>query len=154
MASMGLSAIPADLPNSLTDLDLSFNGITHIETGVLSNLCHLTSLSLYSNRVSQLASLPALPALVHISLGVADDQLNVFSKQLNHFCSIIAEYGFERSGRVAGNNQISSTAELASLRKLRGLRRCFLSPRLMPLCISPSSSGECSGYLMGQREPI
>jgi Leucine-rich repeat (LRR) protein len=68
-SSTKLSAIPADLPSSLTDVDLSFNDITHIETTCLSGLTRLTSLSLYSNLISQLSPLPALPSLAHISLG-------------------------------------------------------------------------------------
>jgi Leucine-rich repeat (LRR) protein len=71
LSSMALSSIPADLPSSLIDIDLSFNGITHIETACLSGLTRLTSLSLYSNRLSQLYTLPALPSLAHISLGGA-----------------------------------------------------------------------------------
>ena len=69
LSSTTLSAIPADLPSSLIDVDLSFNGITHLETAYLSGLTRLTSLSLYSNRLSQLSTLPALPSLAHLSLG-------------------------------------------------------------------------------------
>lgn len=69
MSWMGLSAIPADLPSDLTDLDLSFNSNTQLDAVVLSKLTRLTCLSLYGNRIAQLTPLPALPSLAHLSLG-------------------------------------------------------------------------------------
>lgn len=84
LSSTTLSAIPDDLPSSLIDVDLSFNNIAHIETACFSGLTRLTSLSLYSNHISQLALLPALPSLAHISLGGAASKRLLLWTSITH----------------------------------------------------------------------
>ncbi len=53
----------------LVHLDVSFNSFVDIDGESLSRLTSLTSLSLYGNGIERITPLPALPSLVHLSIG-------------------------------------------------------------------------------------
>lgn len=177
LASTGLTAVPADLPSDSTDVDLSFNSISSLAAS-LTQLTRLTALSLYGNRIAQLGSLPALPTLAHLSLGIQPNTAacrtafehallqRVFGYQTYHrtHCmhNVDSDTGAEGAQKrsphrvhhfyrqhffltpcrnsfwvtlqpigvqlrvvvfCTGNNEIAEMAEVAVLRRLRGLRR-------------------------------